>query len=98
MRVLVSLSFVFIAISAFAQAPARGGELPGPLPLFPLTNWWNADVTQAPVDASSAAFIAYIGGTTRGLHPDFGGDSGEADAPIYGCRTSSCRVASRSCR
>jgi hypothetical protein len=84
MRILVSLFLALIAFSVFAQAPFRGGELPAPLPLFPLTNWWNADVTQAPVDANSAAFIAYIGGTTRGLHPDFGGESGEAEAPIYG--------------
>jgi hypothetical protein len=82
MRVL-SLFIALSAFSAFGQAPIRGGELPAPLPLFPLTNWWNADITQAPVDANSAAFIAYIG-PTRGMHPDFGGDSGEPEAPIYG--------------
>jgi hypothetical protein len=80
---LASLFLALIAISTFAQAPVRSGELPGPLPLFPLTNWWNANVTNAPVDVNSAAFIAYIG-ATRGLHPDFGGESGEAEAPIYG--------------
>lgn len=83
MRILVSLFFALIAIPAFGQAPVRGGQLPAPLPLFPLTNWWNADITQAPVDANSSAFIAYIG-ATRGMHPDFGGDSGEPEAPIYG--------------
>jgi hypothetical protein len=61
----------------------RGGALPEPLPLFPLNNWWNTDITNAPVDANSAAFIEYVG-ATRGLHPDFGGDSGDPDAPIYG--------------
>ncbi len=83
MRILASLFIALIAISALAQAPVRGGELPAPLPLFPPTNWWNADITQAPVDANSSAFIAYIG-ATRGMHPDFGGDSGEPEAPIYG--------------
>ena len=83
MRILVSLFIALIAIPAFGQAPVRGGPLPAPLPLFPLTNWWNADITQAPVDANSAAFIAYIG-PSRGMHPDFGGDSDEPEAPIYG--------------
>jgi hypothetical protein len=83
MRIPCSLFLIVVAFSAVGQAPVRGGELPAPLPLFLLSNWWNADVTQAPVDANSAAFIAYIG-PTRGMHPDFGGDSGEPEAPIYG--------------
>ena len=83
MRIVVSLLIALMALSALAQAPVRGGELPAPLPLFPPTNWWNVDITQAPVDANSAAFIAYIGSTPR-MHPDFGGDSGDPDAPIYG--------------
>ena len=60
-----------------------GGPLPQPLPLFPLSNWWNTEVTEAPVDPRSAAFINDIG-ASRGLHPDFGGDSGDPTAPIYG--------------
>lgn len=72
------------AFQAFAQTPPqRGGELPQPLPLFPADNWWNADVTAAPVDARSASFIAFVG-AAKGLHPDFGGDSGDPSAPIYG--------------
>lgn len=39
--------------------------------LFPADNWWNQDISQAPVDAQSAAYIAFIG-TGRTLHPDFG--------------------------
>jgi hypothetical protein len=67
------------ATAAFAQP---GGPLPGPLPLFPANNWWNADVSAAPVDPSSASYIHLIGENV-GLHPDFGGD---ADTPpeIYG--------------
>jgi hypothetical protein len=64
-------------------AQVRGGALPGPLPLFPPTNWWNADVSAAPVDPNSAAYINFIGASRR-LHPDFGGDSGDPDFPIYG--------------
>ena len=63
--------------------PIRNGELPTPLPLFPPTNWWNADITSAPVDPRSASFITFIG-VSRGMHPDFGGESGDPDAPIYG--------------
>ena len=57
-----------------AQSPAaeRLGSLPGPL--FPADNWWNQDLSSAPVDARSAQFIAFINnGGARGLHPDFGG-------------------------
>src|SRR5258708_20957303 len=68
---------------ANAQSPQRGGALPQPLPLFPLSNWWNTDISAAPVDPKSAAFVTYIG-STLGMHPDFGGDSGDPSAPIYG--------------
>ena len=64
-------------------AAAVGGPLPPPLPLFPLNNWWNTDVSAAPVDPNSNAYIAFIG-AGKGMHPDFGGDSGDPDAPIYG--------------
>jgi hypothetical protein len=60
----------------------RGGALPGPLPLFPPDNWWNIDVSSAPVDPNSAAFINFIG-TDRKLHPDLGGDA-EPEPLIYG--------------
>lgn len=72
-----------IAFAAAAQSPVRNGELPPPLPLFPLTNWWNTDITSAPVDPNSAAYISFIA-AGRGMHPDFGGDSGDPSAPIYG--------------
>src|ERR687883_1910029 len=72
-----------LAFHASAQTAVRGGALPPPLPLFPLDNWWNTDISGAPVDPNSAAFISVIG-PTRGMHPDFGGDSGDPSAPIYG--------------
>jgi hypothetical protein len=80
------LAFVVIGFGAafpVAAQPIRGGDLPQPLPLFPLTNWWNTDISAAPVDSGSAAFISFIG-AARGLHPDFGGDSSDSSAPIYG--------------
>lgn len=63
-------------------AATEGGAIPVPLPLFPANNWWNTDVSNAPLDANSANFITFIGGAARGLHPDFGGDAGGGD--VYG--------------
>ena len=47
--------------------------------VFPVTNWWNEDISSAPVDTRSAQLIAWISGRTtagstavRRLHPDFG--------------------------
>ena len=39
--------------------------------LFPGDNWWNQDVSQAPLDPQSNVLIDFIG-RTRTLHPDFG--------------------------
>jgi hypothetical protein len=76
-------ALLLIAPPLFAQGPQRNGPLPPPLPLFPPSNWWNTEITSAPVDPNSAGYIAFIG-ATRGMHPDFGGDSGDPAAPIYG--------------
>ncbi|MFN0152407.1 MAG: hypothetical protein ACKVU1_17010 [bacterium] len=47
--------------------------------IFPPDNWWNLDISNAPVDANSQAFIDWISGVTpedpnarQRLHPDFG--------------------------
>ena len=39
--------------------------------LLPDDNWWNQEITGAPVDPQSAAFIDFVG-RSRALHPDFG--------------------------
>jgi len=79
-----------LVVLALAAGPASGqvtlgGALPAPQPLFPPDNWWNVDVSSAPVDSGSASYTAFIG-ATRGLHPDFGGDIDPLDplAGIYG--------------
>jgi hypothetical protein len=54
-----------------AGADVRVGEDFGNRQLFPADNWWNQDITNAPVDPQSDAFITFIG-RTRGAHPDFG--------------------------
>jgi hypothetical protein len=61
------------------------GPLPGPLPLFPADNWWNADISTAPVDPNSPNYIAFINnGSVRRLHPDFGGDVSPGSVQNYG--------------
>jgi len=57
-----------------ATAPDSGGVRVGEdfnRGLFPGDNWWNQDITNAPVDLQSEAFISFVG-RTRGMHPDFG--------------------------
>jgi hypothetical protein len=79
----LSLSLALtLATPALAQAPQPPAPLPSPLPLFPADNWWNADVSAAPVDSNSAGFIGLIGGGTH-LHPDFGGNDGTTYG-VYG--------------
>jgi hypothetical protein len=72
-----------LCAGAVSAQPVANGPLPGPFPLFPADNWWNLDISAAPVDPNSAAFIAFIGGTRR-LHPDFGGDVSPGSVQIYG--------------
>ena len=78
-----------VALVAAAGATALGQSSPatigGPLPpLFPADNWWNQDVSAAPLAPESAALIGFINnGGSRRLHPDFGGYSGEGQG-IYG--------------
>jgi hypothetical protein len=61
-----------------ASAPVLNEPLVGRR-VFPVSNWWNADVSLAPVDARSGQLIDWISGRTatnmtpvRRLHPDFG--------------------------
>jgi hypothetical protein len=71
--------------SAWAMNSARGGALPQPLPLFPADNWWNLDISGWPVDANSGNYISFINnGSTRRLHPDFGGNDTSTANGIYG--------------
>jgi hypothetical protein len=65
-------------VSAAAAPPALTGSLGG-LEVFPRTNWWNLDISRAPLDAGSGAYINFISGRTGGnttatrrVHPDFG--------------------------
>jgi hypothetical protein len=78
--VAVVLSLVSVAVGF---AATQGGPIPVPLPLFPQNNWWNTDISSAPVDSASTNFITHIGANTS-LHPDFGGNNEEEPGKIYG--------------
>ena len=78
-----SCAFVLAAVTVMSAALAGAPPvLLGPLAgrqVFPVNNWWNLDISQAPVDPRSAQLIAWISGRTGGnttavrqLHPDFG--------------------------
>jgi hypothetical protein len=83
-RACASIAAVLVLTSpAVSGLAVLNGPLPAPLPLFPRDNWWNLDISTAPVDTASANYIAFIGGTRR-LHPDFGGDVSPGSVDIYG--------------
>jgi hypothetical protein len=63
-----------------ASSPAPGGSSTSAVRLtddfegrrlFPPDNWWNQEITNAPVDPRSDAFVDFVG-RTRTAHPDFG--------------------------
>jgi len=78
----IRLSLTIAALAVTAPClPAQNGtcagmtvgqltSLNGFIP-FPADNLWNTDISTAPVDANSANYINYIGGSAP-LHPDFG--------------------------
>ncbi|MEO8255726.1 MAG: hypothetical protein ABI868_00115 [Acidobacteriota bacterium] len=77
---LLSIAALGVLVAA---ASTPGGPVPGPLPIFPGDNWWNLDISGAPVDPASASYIDYIG-PTRAMHPDFGGDVAPGSVQGYG--------------
>src|SRR5438445_2824773 len=85
-RCLVALTLI-VSTSA-ALAATQGGPIPVPLPLFPANNWWNTDVSAAPLDVNSANFIAFINqpslpNSTR-VRPDWGTDNPPPQSTLYG--------------
>jgi hypothetical protein len=76
--VTAALLVATVGLVSAALPPALTGPLDG-RQVFPRSNWWNLDITSAPVDPSSAAYINFVSGrvggnttATRRLHPDFG--------------------------
>ena len=81
--VAILLSAVTLGGIVVGAASVLGGPLPPPLPIFPADNWWNLNISAAPVDSSSASYITFIG-STKALHPDFGGDASPGSVQVYG--------------
>jgi hypothetical protein len=80
LRSLARFSLLIVAAAAVLHAaapPVVNEPLIGRL-VFPPSNWWNLDVSAAPVDPQSSAIISWISGrntspsAVRRLHPDFG--------------------------
>ncbi len=67
------------ALLALLVSPALAGAATGPreygCPIFPASNSLNRDISHAPVDPNSSAYIASIG-LSGHLHPDFGTNPG----------------------
>jgi hypothetical protein len=82
LRILLTAAAGVIVAAAVTIAQSPGVVVNESLvgrQVFPLTNWWNQDITTAPVDSRSAALLDFISGRTstnptavRRLHPDFG--------------------------
>ncbi|MGE5243759.1 MAG: hypothetical protein ACM3SQ_06000 [Betaproteobacteria bacterium] len=83
MRAACTLVLGSLLTAGVAAVSTQGGALPGPMPLFPPDNWWNLDISTAPVDPSSSSYIAFVG-ASRALHPDFGGDVSPGSVQGYG--------------
>jgi len=85
-RVAITTGVCLAALAIeLAAAATLGGALPAPLPLFPSDNWWNVDVSAAPIDPNSGAYVTFVNnGSIRRLHPDFGGEASPGSVSIYG--------------
>jgi hypothetical protein len=69
----VLLRVIAVVLALTLTEPLAGRQV------FPVSNWWNADISAAPVDPRSGALIDFISGRSsvnptavRRLHPDFG--------------------------
>ena len=81
MRVRQWLPIVMLSATAlvFAAVPPVLNDTLAGRQVFSPANWWNLDITPAPVDTRSSQIIDFISGRTatnttpvRHLHPDFG--------------------------
>jgi hypothetical protein len=73
-----------LTLASTSLADPMLGE-PLPQPLAAAANWWNADVTWAPVDWASWDFISFLSRFgTLGLHPNLGGTWWEDPGRCYG--------------
>jgi len=77
LRSFVTFLAAASSVVVLQAAPALYEPLSG-RQVFPVTNWWNVDISAAPVDPQSSPIIDWISGrntnpaAVRRLHPDFG--------------------------
>ncbi len=85
---LLTIAIATMAVACGESAAPRRGGVASDVRLledfssrqvFPASNWWNLEISTAPVDPQSDAIIDWISGrtaqnpnATRTLHPDFG--------------------------
>jgi hypothetical protein len=71
-RTVVTAAFAgaLVVVVSAAAPPVLLESLAG-RQVLPATNWWNQDVSAAPLDSNSAQYVSWIG-ATRQVHPDFG--------------------------
>ena len=76
-RLFAPLAAVLLSVIVLAAAPTLTEPLSG-RQVFPVDNWWNLDISGAPLDPQSSQIIDWISGRNtnptaiRRLHPDFG--------------------------
>jgi hypothetical protein len=79
MRSAIVLALLVTACSETSLTTPAGNQLPpahspaigSACPVFPADNPWNADISSAPLDPRSDAWVASVGAGVA-LHPDFG--------------------------
>ena len=72
--VVAALALVGLALLLGAAPRSASAQTIGACPVLPADNRWNRDVSNDPLDPSSAAYIATINQTRQFLHADFGLD------------------------
>src|SRR5512133_795940 len=78
MRPLTVIALLLVACSGNVlneasnhQSPDHSPSISGACPILPVDNPWNTDISSAPLDARSDAWVASVG-SGAAFHPDFG--------------------------
>ena len=75
LNLVAAIRAFVVLVLLVAVGASSAAEINGPLPdrLFPADNWWNTDISWAPVDDNSDAYINFINnGSSQWLHPTLG--------------------------
>ena len=75
---LVATMLITAALLVPQAAPAVASAMPEApnCPIYPDNNVWHSSIQNLPVHPMSSAWLANMGGSSRLLHPDFGGPYG----------------------